>query len=240
VRIWISGVGVLVLAETGQDECAISLLGELERAGESVDQGTPLQRYVLAHRALGSARLGMRSEAADCYRQLLPFRGELAPVLIDRALGLAAWAAGKTEAAHLHFSEAAAVARRYGLQPELVLTLLNHAALQADHPMPDASNALRTQGLRLAEELSMTELGLRALRPLRSRRRPPEKRPAGLSAREIEVLRLVSQGLTNRQIAERLYVSEKTVARHLTTVYAKTGVDNRAGAAAFALRAGLA
>jgi DNA-binding NarL/FixJ family response regulator len=59
---------------------------------------------------------------------------------------------------------------------------------------------------------------------------------AGLSKREVEVLRLVAQGRTNRDIAEMLVLSEKTVARHLTNIYTKLGVENRAAATAFALR----
>ncbi len=63
--------------------------------------------------------------------------------------------------------------------------------------------------------------------------------PAGLSEREADVLRLLARGSTNREIAAALFISEKTVANHLTSIYTKTGVDNRVGAAAFALRAGL-
>ncbi len=62
----------------------------------------------------------------------------------------------------------------------------------------------------------------------------------GLSAREIEVLRQLATGRSNRAIAESLFLSEKTVARHLTHIFTKMGVENRAGAAAFALRHGLA
>jgi DNA-binding CsgD family transcriptional regulator len=58
--------------------------------------------------------------------------------------------------------------------------------------------------------------------------------PAGLTARELEVLRLVAQGRTNAQIAQALYLGEPTVANHLTHIYRKISVDNRAGAAAFA------
>ncbi len=66
---------------------------------------------------------------------------------------------------------------------------------------------------------------------------PPS--PAGLSAREVEVLRLVARGLTNTQIAHELVLSEKTVATHLTHIFNKTNSDNRAAAAAFAIRHGL-
>jgi DNA-binding CsgD family transcriptional regulator/tetratricopeptide (TPR) repeat protein len=65
-------------------------------------------------------------------------------------------------------------------------------------------------------------------------------RPAGLTAREIEVLTLVVQGHTNAAIAEALTISARTVDVHLTSVFSKTGCANRAAATAFALRHGLA
>jgi LuxR family transcriptional regulator, maltose regulon positive regulatory protein len=55
---------------------------------------------------------------------------------------------------------------------------------------------------------------------------------AGLTAREIEILGLVAEGLSNRHVAERLIVSEHTVHRHLANVYAKLGVSSRAAAVA--------
>jgi DNA-binding CsgD family transcriptional regulator len=60
-----------------------------------------------------------------------------------------------------------------------------------------------------------------------------------LTARETEVLRLVSAGLTNRAIAARLYLSEKTVARHLSNIFAKLGLPSRAAATAYAYENGL-
>jgi predicted ATPase/DNA-binding CsgD family transcriptional regulator len=61
----------------------------------------------------------------------------------------------------------------------------------------------------------------------------------GLSPREVEVLRLVAQGLTNREIAERLVLSERTVINHVSHIFEKTGVESRSAATAFAFRAGL-
>jgi HD-GYP domain-containing protein (c-di-GMP phosphodiesterase class II) len=65
----------------------------------------------------------------------------------------------------------------------------------------------------------------------RSRRR---RLPAGLSERQVEVLRLVAKGLTNRQIAERLVVSPRTAEHHVQDIYLKIGVASRAAAALFA------
>ena len=56
-----------------------------------------------------------------------------------------------------------------------------------------------------------------------------------LSAREIEILGLLAEGRSNRELARRLFLSEATVKSHLTHIYAKLGVDNRAGAVAHAL-----
>ena len=59
---------------------------------------------------------------------------------------------------------------------------------------------------------------------------------SGLTAREVEVLRLVATGRTNRVIAAELFLSEKTVARHLSNIFTKLGVSSRAAATAFAYR----
>jgi len=56
----------------------------------------------------------------------------------------------------------------------------------------------------------------------------------GLSRRELEVLRLVAAGMTNREIAAALVISEHTVARHVQNIFAKLGLSSRAAATAFA------
>ncbi len=63
--------------------------------------------------------------------------------------------------------------------------------------------------------------------------------PAGLSAREVEVLCLVAKGLTNAEIAQQLVLSTKTVAAHLSHIFNKTKSDNRTAATVFAMRHGL-
>jgi DNA-binding NarL/FixJ family response regulator len=71
---------------------------------------------------------------------------------------------------------------------------------------------------------------------------PPEDPAAAggpLSPREVEVLRLVAQGRSNREIATRLFISERTVARHVSNILAKLQLANRAAATAFAYDHGL-
>jgi DNA-binding NarL/FixJ family response regulator len=63
-------------------------------------------------------------------------------------------------------------------------------------------------------------------------------RPGGLTPRELEVLRLVAQGLTDAQIAERLVLSRRTVTSYLTSVYSKLEVSGRSAATRWALEHG--
>jgi HD-GYP domain-containing protein (c-di-GMP phosphodiesterase class II) len=68
------------------------------------------------------------------------------------------------------------------------------------------------------------------------RRKRPPTGPAGLTAREVEVLVLLTRGLTNRRIAQHLSLSVKTVGHHIEHIYTKAGVGSRAGATLFALQ----
>ncbi|MFI8774465.1 LuxR C-terminal-related transcriptional regulator [Gordonia sp. NPDC062954] len=67
----------------------------------------------------------------------------------------------------------------------------------------------------------------------------PDAHPAGLSDREVEVLRLVATGRSNGQVAETLTLSEKTVSRHLSNIFAKLDVNTRTAATAYAYEHGL-
>jgi HD-GYP domain-containing protein (c-di-GMP phosphodiesterase class II) len=68
---------------------------------------------------------------------------------------------------------------------------------------------------------------------------PPTELPAGLSEREVEVLRLIVRGLSNREMAEILFISPKTVGHHVQHIYDKLGISTRVGATLFALQHGL-
>ena len=72
-------------------------------------------------------------------------------------------------------------------------------------------------------------------RPGRLRRQPA----ALLTERELEVLRLIAQGLNNQQIAQQLTISEKTVKTHVSNILGKLHVDDRTQAAIYALKKGL-
>lgn len=61
----------------------------------------------------------------------------------------------------------------------------------------------------------------------------------GLTERELEVLRLIARGMSNREIAQQLFLSVRTVERHITNIYGKIDIKNKAEATAFALRSGI-
>ena len=67
----------------------------------------------------------------------------------------------------------------------------------------------------------------------------PEVSDLGLTKREVEILRLASEGLSNDQIAKRIWVTVQTVKFHLSNIYAKLGVSNRTAASRVAQRNGL-
>lgn len=106
-------------------------------------------------------------------------------------------------------------------------------------PTERAAETLRAEaGMALAPdvvEALLSSLGL----PASARAAPRRQEPAGLTAREVQVLRLVAGGGTRKQVAQTLVVSEGTVRSHIEHIYSKIGVSNRAGATLFAMEHGL-
>jgi tetratricopeptide (TPR) repeat protein/DNA-binding CsgD family transcriptional regulator len=233
---WHLGRFGLSLAELGRIPEALQCFEELAPLARALDQRSRARGFAFAHLAVGYARLGLHERAAGCYAALLPFRGMVSPIMVDRGLAVAAMASGDLNVARQHFLDVEQTTREAGLRPELARALVQPGVLERD-------SRVRDDGLALCAELGMQRLGQRTLEwsaGLPSRTPRGHTNVARLTNREIEVLRLVAHGRTNRHIATELVLSEKTVARHLTTIFSKIGVANRAGAAAFAQRQGLA
>jgi DNA-binding CsgD family transcriptional regulator len=103
-----------------------------------------------------------------------------------------------------------------------------------------AIDELRQLGAQAAAALVARRLRARGVRGVPRGPRPETREnPAGLTPRELEVLALVAEGLRNAQIAERLFVSEKTVDHHVSAVVRKLDVRTRGEAGAKARRIGL-
>jgi predicted ATPase/DNA-binding CsgD family transcriptional regulator len=241
--IWYLGGFGLALAELDRRDEALSTLAELESLVAARHERAVESGYAFACLVLAYDRLGERERTAACYMRLLPYRGLFDLLLFDRALGIAAAARGDYVTARHHLEDAEGQARREGLRPSLALTLLQRGRLERElgsHGDQAArGHAAIAEGLQICAELGMENLGRRTLgEPSTPSGRPAW--PGGLTDRQVEVLCLVAQGHTNREIAETLVLSERTVANHLTAIFTKIDVDNRAGATAYALRNGLA
>ncbi len=94
-------------------------------------------------------------------------------------------------------------------------------------------------GLEHGEAAITRKTATRLIEGFADRSRPHSEPLESLTQREIEILRLVAEGLPNRAIAQALFVSENTIKYHMKNVLQKLGVQNRTEAATSALRAGL-
>ena len=103
-------------------------------------------------------------------------------------------------------------------------------------PPADAASELRSMSRAGRLDGEAVERVLAAAGHRRAARPPL---PAGLTAREAEVLRLLSLGLTTKEVAERLTISAKTADHHVQHIYTKIGVSTRGAAALFAIEHGI-
>jgi DNA-binding NarL/FixJ family response regulator len=119
------------------------------------------------------------------------------------------------------------------------------AALALGHADDDGA---QRRGLAELQRLGAHPAARRIARALRERgvrdvsrgpRAATRENPAGLTARELEVVVLVAEGLRNAEIAGRLFLSEKTVAHHVSSILRKLGVATRSHAGAEAVRLGI-
>ena len=104
-------------------------------------------------------------------------------------------------------------------------------------PALEIFNTLGARSAAAAARRKMKDLGLKAIP--RGPRAATRAAPAGLTAREQQVLALLAEGLSDREISRRLFISERTVQHHVSAVLAKTGVSSRTAAARQAARMGI-
>jgi ATP/maltotriose-dependent transcriptional regulator MalT len=149
--------------------------------------------------------------------------------------GLAAVVAAQGEPVRAvrFMSAAQALREAIGTPLPSLIQALHEFTIASVHTQLDeqAFDAAWTEGCAMTPEQLLL-----ALEPVGTSTASPVPRtpayPDGLTAREVEVLRLVAQGLTNEQVSEQLVISPRTVNSHLTSIFSKIGVSSR-GAASF-------
>ena len=232
----------------GKIEEAQATFAEVEGLLASEPSGTVQTADALSWLGWGAVLLDDRERSARIFGQLLPFAGRRADILIDRILGELATVLGDWTTGAAYLTAAEKQARTGGDLVEIpgVLAAQGRLALARGGPGAKArAHELLSAAVTLYEEFGIAGEAAR-VRTERDRLTAPPTpapRPAlpgGLSAREAEVLQLVATGRSNRAIAAALSLSERTVGNHLTNIFNKLGIDNRAAATAFALRNDLA
>jgi DNA-binding CsgD family transcriptional regulator len=170
-------------------------------------------------------------------------RQPLALIAAHRLLGELATDVSRYADAETHLDASLALADACAAPYERALTLLALAALRAETGEIALARSLIDEARVICEPLAARPALARAdalAARLTATPAIPPAYPAGLSAREVEVLRLLTAGCTNREIAAALFLSERTVEVHVRHILTKTRTDNRAAATAFALRNDLA
>ena len=199
------------------------------------------------HRAAG-ARDRARQHAEAALAHATDPRQPLALLSARRLLGQLATDAGQRDDAQAHLAEALALTEACAAPYERALTLLAQAEMyQAGERWEAAEVALveaRATCVQLQARPAMARCATLAARLQRdatastaaARIVPTPRYPAHLTVREVEVLRLIAAGHSNRQIASILSRSERTIERHIENIYRKIDAHSKADATAFAFR----
>jgi ATP/maltotriose-dependent transcriptional regulator MalT len=206
-----------------------SALSAIRRAGAEIQD--PLKRAALlpalVEIALAAGEVDAARTACVELRALADrYESSMLSAMNATAHGALAIADGESEAALANLREAQQIWLELDAPYEVGRTreLIAHACSElGDEEAASLELAAATDIFR----------GLGAMPDL-TRLEAPARSPHGLSPRELEVLRLVAAGKSNREIAATLVISEHTVARHVQNIYAKLGLSSRAAATAFA------
>jgi DNA-binding CsgD family transcriptional regulator len=242
---WRPGL-VALLAELGMGTEARRELSRV--AAEGLDQfRESLWLATLTYLTDACAAVGDETVASLVYPELLPHVGTNVMIghlvtchgAADRYLGMLAATLGESERAEEHFEAALELNRRMG-----AATWLAHSAyeygrfLLAPGNDGDRAATLLGEAAMLADRIGLASL-LSRIQALHSPA-PKTRLPDDLSPREAQILHLVADGLSNREIGKTLVISEHTAANHIRSILRKTGCANRTEAASYAHRHGLA
>ncbi len=226
--------------------------GQLERSAALLQESQSLLKQLgdkptlattLGNLAETVLRQGDGMRAAGLYKESLALAADVgSKARVARCL------AGLAEVALTH-GQPARAARLWGAEETLRQTisqpLSHHDSSRPDYESMVAAarsqleekawEAAWSEGLQMTPEVAIEYALSEEEQPASS----PKDDTSLLSGRELEILRLVAQGLTDSQVAQRLYVSPRTVGQHLRSIYRKLGVPSRAAAAKAAVERSL-
>ncbi len=229
--VWYAGWLPLVCLALGRtDEAERHTAAQAARVAALPEAALPA-RSGRALLAFAHAELGQIERGAACERALRPFAHDFHWGPVRRSLAALAALRGDRRTALADLALAEEQARREAMLPDLALILHARAGLLDAEGRRDPRTHEEAQRLLLS--LRMTS----AAQPAPAARGRDAE--GGLTPREREVLLLVAAGKTNREIADQLVLSERTVINHLSHIFDKLGVDNRTSAAAWAFARGL-
>jgi len=239
---WRPGLAAM-LAELAMEE---QVRGELERVRaeglEPLREGLWLAS--LTYLADAASAIAHQEVASLVYPELAPLAGRNIMIghgvacygAADRYLGMLAATLGDTDGAASHFEAALQHNRQMGARTWLAHTAYEYGRMLFGRGDRAHGERLLAEAALLAETVGMPTLlaRVRALAPMSS-----TPLPDGLSIRELDVLRLVARGLSNREIGATLFISEHTAANHVRSILRKSACANRTEATAYAYRRGL-
>ena len=239
---WRPGL-VAVLAELGMEDEARRELAPARRR-----RPRPAPRLALAHLARlphRRRRRARRPVAAELvYPELERFAGTNVMIghlvscygAADRYLGMLAAVLGEHARAEAHFESALTLNRDMGADTWVAHTAYEYGRFLLARRERERAQPLLAEASALAGRIGMPTL----LARVRALGAPTGAAlPGGLSPREAQILNLVAEGLSNRQLGSRLSISEHTAANHVRNILRKTGCANRTEAATYAHRTGL-
>ncbi len=220
------GRALLLLQQGDAAGAATSMRSAVAAAGSD-----PLRRAPICAAAVAIAIAAERLEdAADAESELAATAERYATSGLE---AMAATARGGLLLAEGHTEEALPVLRD---------AYRRWLELGAEHDAANTSLRLADAYRALGDEVSATAELARAEETFErlGAHKTMQEAPSGLTGRECEVLALVADGRSNRDIGEELYISDRTVARHLTNIFGKIGVTNRTEATRYAVDHGIA
>ncbi len=206
---------------------------------DRLDRAVGLEVLLRARLALGD-----RAEAEEALEELRSIASAVDTEAMRGtsrfAAGLVAAAAGNAKGAKGHFEDAVYLFDRSGAPFETASARLELARCLFTLGQPEAAELQAQDARESFQILGAAAEAEHATALLDELERVGELLDlAGLSRREVEVLRLVAQGLSNQEIADRLVLSTHTVHRHVSSILTKLDLPSRAAAAAYAAQQGL-